>query len=190
MKSIFPAAIDGDVLKLVHLSNSFRMVEGDICRSEARIVSVTNSSEGKVVKVKGHCYRNNQPVIEVFSSFLYRGRFVGYENTFDTTEEPNYLVHLESDADVGVLQSNLKGWFEWDDMSHRFWLALPLFSAFDPRSPSRTRPPIATFLSLVISSFGTNSRSSLSLALWTSSRMIRKATLPWLICNAMERLRV
>jgi fatty acid synthase subunit alpha len=44
--------------------------------SDARIVSVTNSSEGKVVKVKGHCYRNNQPVIEVFSSFLYRGRFV------------------------------------------------------------------------------------------------------------------
>ena len=58
------------------------------------------------VKVKGHCYRNNQPVIEVVSSFLYHGRFVDYENTFDTTEdsEPHYLVHLESDADVGVLQ--------------------------------------------------------------------------------------
>jgi fatty acid synthase subunit beta len=122
MKSIFPAAIDGDLLKLVHLSNSFRMMEGakplqvgDICRPEVRIVSVTNSSEGKIVKVKGHCYRNNQPVIEVVSSFLYRGRFVDYENTFDTTEEPDYLVHLESDADVGVLQSN--EWFEWDDMS-------------------------------------------------------------------------
>ena len=126
MKSIFPAAIDGDLLKLVHLSNSFQMVEGakplqvgDVCRPEARIVSVTNSSEGKIVKVKGHCYRNNQPVIEVISSFLYHGRFVDYENTFDTTEdsEPDYLVHLESDADVGVLQS--KEWFdsEWDDMS-------------------------------------------------------------------------
>ena len=90
---------------------------GDVCRPEARIVSVTNSSKGKIVKVKGHCYRNNQPVIEVISSFLYHGRFVNYENTFDTTEdlEPDYLVHLESDADVGVLQS--KEWFEWDDMS-------------------------------------------------------------------------
>ena len=46
MKSIFPAAIDGDLLKLVHLSNSFRTIEGakplqvgDICRPEARIVS-------------------------------------------------------------------------------------------------------------------------------------------------------
>ena len=73
MKSIFPGAIDGDLLKLVHLSNSFRMVEGakplqvgDICRPEAHIVSVINSSEGKIVKVKGHCNRNNQPVIEVF----------------------------------------------------------------------------------------------------------------------------
>jgi len=124
MKSIFPVAIDGNLLKLVHLSNSFQMIEGakplqvgDICRPEARIVSVTNSSEGKIVKVKGHCYRNNQPVIEVVSSFLYRGHFVDYENTFDTTasEEPDYLVHLESDADVGVLQS--KEWFEWDGMS-------------------------------------------------------------------------
>ena len=195
MKSIFPAAIDGDLLKLVHLSNSFRMVEGakplqvgDICRPEARIVSVTNSSEGKIVKVKGHCYRNNHPVIEVVSSFLYRGRFVDYENTFDTTEEPDYLVHLESDADVGVLQS--KEWFEWDDLSSSPLAGTSLFSAFNPRSPSRTRPPIATFPSLVISSFGTNSRSSSRSALWTSSRMIRKAILSWLICNATERLRV
>ena len=58
MKSIFPSAIDGDLHKLVHLSNSFRMVQiegakplqvGDICRPDARIVSMTNSSEGKIV---------------------------------------------------------------------------------------------------------------------------------------------
>jgi fatty acid synthase subunit alpha, fungi type len=55
---------------------------------EARLISVTNSSEGKIVEVKVH-----------------RDRFVDYENTFDTTEEPDYLVHLETDADVGVLQS-------------------------------------------------------------------------------------
>jgi fatty acid synthase subunit alpha, fungi type len=64
MKSIFPAAIDGDLLKLVHLSNSFRL--------------------------------------------LYHGRFVDYENTFDT-----------NDADVGVLQSR-------NCLSSS---ALPLFSA-------------------------------------------------------------
>ena len=31
---------------------------GDICCPESRIVSVTNSSEGKIVKVKGHWIRN------------------------------------------------------------------------------------------------------------------------------------
>ncbi|KAL0953237.1 hypothetical protein HGRIS_004490 [Hohenbuehelia grisea] len=120
MKSIFPSAIDGDLLKLVHLSNGFRMVEGarplqvgDVCRAEARIVSVTNANEGKIVKVKGHVYRDGQPVITVVSAFLYRGRFVDFENTFETTEEPDYLVTIENDAAVGVLQS--KDWFEWDD---------------------------------------------------------------------------
>ncbi|TFK33214.1 fatty acid synthase [Crucibulum laeve] len=118
MKSIFPASIDGDLLKLVHLSNGFRMVEGakplqvdDVCKAEARIISVVNASEGKIVKVKGYVYRDTQPVIEVVSAFLYRGRFTDYENTFDTTEEPDYLVPLATDADVGVLQS--KEWFEW-----------------------------------------------------------------------------
>ncbi|KAF8199703.1 fatty acid synthase [Pholiota molesta] len=122
MKSIFPSAIDGDLLKLVHLSNGFRMVDGakplavgDVCKAEARIVSVINANEGKIVKVKGYVYRQGQRAIEVVSSFLYRGRFTDYENTFDTTEEPDYEVLLETDAEVGVLQS--KEWFEWENQS-------------------------------------------------------------------------
>ncbi|KAF8969171.1 fatty acid synthase [Flammula alnicola] len=114
MKSIFPSTIDGDLLKLVHLSNGFRMVDGakpleagDVCKAEARIVST--------VKVKGYVSRRGQRVIEVVSAFLYRGRFSDYENTFDTTEEPDYSVTLETDADVGVLQS--KEWFEWENES-------------------------------------------------------------------------
>jgi fatty acid synthase subunit alpha, fungi type len=122
MKSIFPSAIDGDLLKLVHLSNGFSMMEGasplqagDVCRAEARIVSVTNANEGKIVKVKGYVYRGSQAVVEVVFSFLYRGRFFDYENTFETMEEPSYLVTLDTDADVGVLQS--KEWFEWQNTS-------------------------------------------------------------------------
>jgi fatty acid synthase subunit alpha, fungi type len=122
MKSIFPTSIDGDLLKLVHLSNGFRMLDGakplqvgDVCNAEARIASVTNTDAGKIVKVKGHIYRAGQPVIEVVSAFLYRGRFTDYENTFETTEEPDYLVDLPDDAAVGVLKS--KEWFEWDDES-------------------------------------------------------------------------
>ena len=122
MRSIFPSAIDGDLLKLVHLSNGFNMVEGamplqvgDVCKAEARISSIVNMDAGKVVKVKGYMYRGGAAVIQVVSSFLYRGCFSDFQNTFETTEEPDYMVDLERDADVGVIQS--KDWFEWDDDS-------------------------------------------------------------------------
>lgn len=122
MKSIFPSTIDGDLLKLVHLSNGFRMIDGarplhvgDVCKAEANIVSVTNTPPGKVVKVKGYVYRGEEQVIEVVSAFLYRGRFIDYENTFETIDEPEYIVDIKDDAAVGVLQS--KEWFEWDDES-------------------------------------------------------------------------
>ena len=59
-EGVFPATIDSDLLKLVHRSNSFRVVKGttplktgDICKGEAHIVSVTNTDAGKAVRVKG-----------------------------------------------------------------------------------------------------------------------------------------
>jgi len=122
MRSIFPSAIDGDLLKLVHLLNGFKMVEGakplqvgDVCKAEAHIPSVINTNAGKIVKAKGYVYRGGATVIQVVSSFLYRGHFSDFENTFETTEEPDYMVNLEKDDDVGVIQS--KDWFEWDDAS-------------------------------------------------------------------------
>lgn len=122
MKTIFPEAIDGDLINLVHLSNGFRFIEGvaplkagDVCTTEARVTSVTNSDSGKTVKVKGYVLRDGEAVIEVNSAFLYRGKFTDYENTFETIEEPDYVVKLDKPTSVGVLQS--KPWFEWDDDS-------------------------------------------------------------------------
>jgi len=120
MRAIFPESIDGDLLKLVHLSNGFRALPsarplkaGDVCRAEARIVSVINSDSGKTVKVRGNVLRDGQPVIEVNSSFLYRGRFTDYPNTFEIVDEPEYIVSLADAAAVGVLQS--KEWFDWEN---------------------------------------------------------------------------
>lgn len=120
MKSIFPSSIDGDLLKLVHLTNGFRLMEGatplqagDVCVAKARIASVINTDAGKAVKVRGFVMRGGKRVIEVTSSFLYRGRFTDYENTFEMVEEPDYLVNVANDAAVGVLQS--KEWFDWHD---------------------------------------------------------------------------
>ena len=122
MKAIFPAEIDGDLLNLVHLSNGFRVLEGveplragDVCSAEARVVSVINSDSGKTVKVKGHVLRSGVPVIEVSSSFLYRGRFNDFQNTFEVHDEDDYVVEVEKPTDVAVLQS--KPWFEWEDDS-------------------------------------------------------------------------
>jgi hypothetical protein len=55
---------------------------GDVCYSEARIASVTNTDAGKVVKVKGHVYRTDVPVVEVVSAFLYRDRFTWTSPSF------------------------------------------------------------------------------------------------------------
>jgi fatty acid synthase subunit beta len=56
MKAIFPSAIDGDLLKLVHPSNGFKTIPGsrpleagDVYRSEARVVIVVNGGSGKTV---------------------------------------------------------------------------------------------------------------------------------------------
>jgi len=122
MKAIFPQSIDGDLLNLVHLSNGFRMLDdasplhvGDVVKTEAKIASVINTDAGKAVKVIGNIIHEGKPVIEVTSSFLYRGRFTDYENTFEILQEPDYVVEYPTDASIGVLLS--KEWFELRDQS-------------------------------------------------------------------------
>jgi len=120
MQAIFPESIDGDLLKLIHLSNGFKIVNsarpfrvGDKCQSTAKILAVTNNDSGKTVTVTGHLLRDGESIIEVRSSSLYRGRFSNYENTFQIVDEPDFLVELNDPSAVGVLQS--KEWFEWDN---------------------------------------------------------------------------
>jgi fatty acid synthase subunit alpha, fungi type len=98
MQAIFLESVDGDLLKLVRLSNGFK------------ILAITNNDGGKIVAVTGHALRDGEPVIKVRSSFLYRGRFSDYENTFQIVDEPDFVVELNDVSAVGVLQS--KEWFE------------------------------------------------------------------------------
>ena len=122
MKAIFPPVIDGDLLKLVHLSNGFRLLPGaealeagDACIADARISSVKNTDAGKAVQVKGRVFRDGKPIIEVSSSFLYHDCFSDFENTFETIDEPNYVIELPDAAAVGVIKS--KEWLAWEDNS-------------------------------------------------------------------------
>ncbi|KAF3910427.1 hypothetical protein ABW20_dc0105531 [Dactylellina cionopaga] len=120
MKAIFPKAIDGDLLKLVHLSNGFRMLpgaeplqKGDTVTTTAQINAVLNQDSGKMVEVAGTISRDGKAVMEVTSQFLYRGVYTDFENTFQRKQETPMQVHLVTTKDVAVLRS--KEWFLLDD---------------------------------------------------------------------------
>ena len=120
IKPIFPKAIDGDLLKLVHLSNGFRMFpgadplkDGDVVHTTAQINAVINQDSGKMVEVCGTITRKSEPVMEVVSQFLYRGVYSDFENTFQRKNETPMQVHLTSSKDVAVLRS--KEWFSIDE---------------------------------------------------------------------------
>ncbi|RMY31954.1 hypothetical protein D0865_14861, partial [Hortaea werneckii] len=119
-KPIFPRQIDGDLLKLVHLSNGFRMIpgatplkKGDVLDTTAEVNAVINQASGKMVEVCGTITRDGQPIMEVTSQFLYRGAYTDYENTFQRKVETPIQVHLATTKDIAVLQS--KEWFRVDD---------------------------------------------------------------------------
>ncbi|RMD41851.1 hypothetical protein DV735_g3277, partial [Chaetothyriales sp. CBS 134920] len=122
IKPIFPRSIDGDLLKLVHLSNGFRMLPGaeplkvgDEVETSARINAVINQDAGKMVEVCGTITRKGTPIMEVTSQFLYRGAYTDFENTFQRKDETPVQVTLASPKDVAVLKS--KEWFHLDEPS-------------------------------------------------------------------------
>lgn len=119
-KPIFPRTIDGDLLKLVHLSNGFRMIpgasplkKGDVLDTTAEVNAVINQDSGKMVEVCGTITRDGKPVMEVTSQFLYRGAYSDFENTFQRKNEKPMQLHLASSKDIAVLQS--KEWFRLED---------------------------------------------------------------------------
>ena len=119
-KPIFPRAVDGDLLKLVHLSNGFRMVpgaeplkKGDVVLTTAQINAVINQDSGKMVEVCGTIKREGKVVMTVTTQFLYRGAYTDYENTFQRKDETPMQIHLGSSKDVAVLRS--KEWFYMDE---------------------------------------------------------------------------
>ena len=121
IKSIFPKTVDGDLLKLVHLSNGYKMVPGaaplqkdDVVSTKADIKAVLNQPSGKLVEVVGTIFREGQPVMEVTSQFLYRGEYEDYCNTFQKVTETPVQVSFKSPKDLAVLRS--KEWFHLEKM--------------------------------------------------------------------------
>ncbi|CCH45960.1 fatty acid synthase [Wickerhamomyces ciferrii] len=116
IKAIFPKKVDGDLLRLVHMSNGYKMIPGasplakdDVVSTTAEIKSVLNQDSGKLVEVVGTIHRDGKPVMEVLSSFLYRGDYSDFENTFSKVTEAPFQLHIKSAKDNAVLRS--KEWF-------------------------------------------------------------------------------
>ncbi|KAG7000218.1 Fatty acid synthase subunit beta, partial [Fusarium oxysporum f. sp. conglutinans] len=136
-KPIFPRTIDGDLLKLVHLSNQFRMIpgaeplkKGDEVSTTAQINAVINQEAGKMVEVCGTLVRDGKPVMEVTSQFLYRGTYTDYENTFQRKVETPIQVHLATTRDVAILRS--KQWFSIDELPQTLTCST-VFSSIETR---------------------------------------------------------
>ena len=121
-KPIFPRVIDGDLLKLVHMSNGFRMLpgaeplkRGDVLETTAQVNAVINRDSGKMVEVCGTITRRDQPVMEVTSRFLYRGVYTDFENTFQRKVENPMQLYLGTSKDVAILRS--KEWLMLEDLN-------------------------------------------------------------------------
>ena len=115
--------IDGDLLALVHLSNTFSMMPkaepfkvGDVLTTTAEITAIVNQSSGKMVEICGYIKRSDGTgVMTIASRFLYRGEFKDHADTFQRTLEKPFKVYLETPKHVAILKA--KKWFNMENAS-------------------------------------------------------------------------
>ncbi|OCL09018.1 beta subunit of fatty acid synthase [Glonium stellatum] len=112
--------VQGDLLKLVHLSNKFRMYPGarplrvgEKAESFAKTTAVTIQDSGKVVEVCCTISRNRVPVMDVISQFLYRGTYTDFSESFQAFNEDVREVELSSPSQANLLISK-----EWIIFHH------------------------------------------------------------------------
>ncbi|KAF2008810.1 beta subunit of fatty acid synthase [Aaosphaeria arxii CBS 175.79] len=121
-KSIMKALllVHGDLLKLVHLSNKFRMhpeqtplKAGDKTESFARTTSISIGDNGKTVEVCATITRDDVPVMDVISEFFYRGNYTDFSECFTTRTEDLREVTFSSASLANLLLS--KEWISFHD---------------------------------------------------------------------------
>ena len=117
---LFLKALDGDLSRLVHLSNGFEMYPkasplklGNVLDSASRIEAILIQDSGKLVEVTGTIKREGIPIMNIKSQFLYRGSYTDYQNTFQRKREVPMTLHLQSTKDVTRLVS--RSWFRPHD---------------------------------------------------------------------------
>lgn len=119
--------LSGNLLDLVHVSNSFRLkpgarplAEGDIVETRSRVTAVAIQSSGKMVEVVANLFREDQSIMEIRSQFLIRGSYFDHESCFQVVDEAPMELQIKSASQVHVLLA--KDWLHYDksfvDMLH------------------------------------------------------------------------
>ncbi|KAH8723176.1 fatty acid synthase beta subunit dehydratase [Phaeosphaeriaceae sp. PMI808] len=111
--------LTGNLLDLVHVSNSFKvkpgvqpLAEGDVVETRSRVTAVVIQASGKMVEVEAHIFRGNQLVMEIRSQFLIRGNYVDQECCFQVTEEAPVELQIKSTSQLQVFLA--KSWLQFD----------------------------------------------------------------------------
>ena len=112
--------IDGDLLRLVHQTNSFEYTSGstplqigDTVRAVSHVQSVALSEAGKSVVVSADIERSGAVVAYVTSTFLFKGSFSDFASTFRHTKEPGMEIEVQNTQDEAILRD--REWFILDD---------------------------------------------------------------------------
>ncbi|KAJ1987194.1 fatty acid synthase alpha subunit Lsd1 [Coemansia umbellata] len=115
-KCLMTQVCDGDLTRLVHLSNGFRLFPGaqvmrvgQSAASSAKITEVLDGDSGRTVRVQGYVAVDGKPAIEVDTSFLFRRHVPDFKKNFRHTSEQPIVLRLNNKSILTLLQS--KEWF-------------------------------------------------------------------------------
>ena len=114
--------IDGDLLRLVHRSNTFEYVSdctplrvGDRVSTNSHVQAVIIEDTGKSIVVKAEIERSGQVVAAVVSTFFCKGSFSDFASTFQHSDEPEMKLDITTLQDQAVLRD--REWFLLDNPS-------------------------------------------------------------------------
>ncbi|KAB8256213.1 acyl transferase domain-containing protein [Aspergillus pseudonomiae] len=111
-KPLMVSALKCDFLDLLHSAISFHYAPsvkplrvGDIVKTSSRILAVAVKPRGTMLTVSADIQRQGQHVVTVKSDFFVGGTVPACETPFELTEEPEMVVHVDSEVRRAILNS-------------------------------------------------------------------------------------
>jgi fatty acid synthase subunit beta len=119
VKPLLLPAVSGDLLRLVHRSNSIEYCPsttpfqlGDVIQSSSHIQSINIDNTGKSLVVKASIERDGSPVAMLTSSFFMQGTYSDFDTCFENIVEPEIEITILTPVEEQVLRS--RPWLSLD----------------------------------------------------------------------------